>query len=219
MEQVGGEEGVVTASGAMEAAGQIDLDDADSAAPEEGPGDEPQTQKRDPVSAAAVINLKTGTLKPRPGGGQGGLRIHNFHPKNLTALNSCRFICLPYLSGQPSPVVVRNAGVWPESGFLGGRGRGRHPANDKSGAQRAEAEAERLLEGDMGREAVGGVRGGGPREEEEEHQLRTLRRLEEGKSPMLTFAFMFSSLHIKPSCAHPDIQSLAKQIANKTVQV
>ena len=91
MEQVGGEEeGVVRASGATEAAGQIDLDDADcSAALEEGPGDEPQSRKRDPVSAAAVINLKTGTLKPRPGGGQGGLRIHNFHPKKL---NSSKFM-------------------------------------------------------------------------------------------------------------------------------
>ena len=125
--------------------------------------------------------------------------------------------------------MFRKAGVfpfiWPESGFLGGRGRGRHPANDKSGTQRAEAEAERLLEGDMGREAVGGVRGGGEwgaagaREEEEEHQLRTLRRLEEGKLPLSTFAFMFSPLHIKPSCADSDIQSLAKQIANKTVQI
>ena len=126
-------------------------------------------------------------------------------------------------------LMFRKAGVcpfiWPESGFLGGRGRGRHPANDKSGTQRAEAEAERLLEGDMGREAVGGVRGGGEwgaagaREEEEEHQLRTLRRLEEGKLPLSTFAFMFSPLHIKPSCADSDIQSLAKQIANKTVQI
>ena len=81
MEQVGAEEEVVTASEAMEAAGQIDLDDADSAALEGRPSEEPQSQKRNPVSAAAVINLKTGTMKPRPGGRQGGLRIQHFHPQ------------------------------------------------------------------------------------------------------------------------------------------
>ena len=107
---------------------------------------------------------------------------------------------MPYLSG-PNPL---NWGVpiWPESGFLGGRGRGRHPANDKSGAQRAEAEAERLLEGDVGREAVGGVRGGvewgaaGSREEEEEHQLRTVRRLKEGKLHLSKFTWIFSFLRV-----------------------
>ena len=55
MEQVGGEEeGVVRASGATEAAGQIDLDDADcSAALEQGPSDEPQSQKSERVTSSS----------------------------------------------------------------------------------------------------------------------------------------------------------------------
>ena len=42
----------------------------------------------------------------------------------------------------------------------GGRGRGRPTADDQGGAKGAEAEVERLVEGDVGREEVGGGRGG-----------------------------------------------------------
>ena len=69
----------------------------------------------------------------------------------------------------------------------GGRGRGRPTADDQGGAKGAEAEVERLVEGDVGREEVGGGRGGGEGDAagaghgEEEHQLRAIRCLEEGE--------------------------------------
>ena len=71
--------------------------------------------------------------------------------------------------------------------FAGGRGRGGHTANDPSGAKAkgAKPEAERLVEGDVGREGrrrgEGDETGVRAREEEEEHQLRAIRCLEEGE--------------------------------------
>ena len=50
---------VVVPSGLMEAAGQIDLNDGDPAAPEEDPVEEPQPQKKEPVSATARWVIKT----------------------------------------------------------------------------------------------------------------------------------------------------------------
>ena len=67
----------------------------------------------------------------------------------------------------------------------GGRGRGRPTADDQGGAKGAEAEVERLVEGDVGREGrrrgEGDEAGVRAREEEEEHQLRAIRCLEEGE--------------------------------------
>ena len=72
--------------GTMEAvaAGQIALSHADCTGGGEA-GDEATAAAREPrsqrteavsaASAAAVINLKKGTVKPRPGGGQGRPRV------------------------------------------------------------------------------------------------------------------------------------------------
>ena len=66
-----GELAVVTASGPMEAAGQIDLNDADHpTAPEE----EPQPQRKEPVSAAARLLVTGWRWRPAASGRLGGRR-------------------------------------------------------------------------------------------------------------------------------------------------